>query len=101
MMLERALKERVARPARRLAELASALDALSPLAVLDRGYSLATNADGRLVRDAEELKAGDRVVLRLRSGRAGADVVWSQSDGEDGADPSPAARDRRDTEEEN
>lgn len=75
-LLERALRARVAEPARRLAELASALDALSPLAVLERGYSLATRPDGRLVRDAAGLTVGDRVELRFHRGRAGADIVW-------------------------
>ena len=76
MLLERALRARVAMPVRRLAELSSALDALSPLAVLERGYSLTTGASGRLVRDAGELKMGDRVELRFHRGRAGADIVW-------------------------
>jgi len=76
MLLERALRATVSIPARRLAELASALDALSPLAVLERGYSLAADASGRLVRDAGELKPGDRVELRFHRGRAGADIVW-------------------------
>lgn len=74
--LEIALRARVTVPARRLAELASALDALSPLAVLERGYSLATAADGRLVRDAAQLSAGDRIQLRFHRGRATADVAW-------------------------
>jgi exonuclease VII large subunit len=79
MMLERALKARVAMPQRQLARLAAALDALSPLAVLERGYSLATVAGGRLVRDAAELEAGDRVELRFHRGRAGADIVWRET----------------------
>ena len=76
MLLERALRARVAMPVRRLAELSSALDALSPLAVLERGYSLAADVGGRLVRDAGDLEPGDRVVLRFHRGRAGADIVW-------------------------
>jgi exodeoxyribonuclease VII large subunit len=79
MQLERALQERVAMPQRRLSELAAALDALSPLAVLERGYSLATAANGRLVRDARELEPGDRVELRFHRGRAAADIVWRES----------------------
>lgn len=75
MLLERALRGQVARPQRRLAELASALDALSPLAVLERGYSLATASDGRVVRDAAELAAGDRVELRFHRGRAAAEIL--------------------------
>lgn len=78
MLLERALRALVAVRQRRLAGLASALDALSPLAVLERGYSLAATADGRLVRDAGELRDGDRIELRFHRGRAGADVVWTE-----------------------
>jgi exodeoxyribonuclease VII large subunit len=86
MQLERALAARVADPKRRLSELAAALDALSPLAVLERGYSLATVAAAgsddlsgrRLVRDAAELAEGDRVELRFHRGRAGAEIVWRE-----------------------
>ncbi len=43
---------------------------VSPLAVLGRGYSLTLGAsDGRIVRDAAELAAGDRLVTRLARGR--------------------------------
>lgn len=45
------------------------LEALSPLAVLSRGYALALK-DGRAVRDASELSPGDALVVRLHSGAA-------------------------------
>jgi exodeoxyribonuclease VII large subunit len=83
MLLERGLRARVTTQARRLAGLSSALDALSPLAVLERGYSLAVDPGGRLVRDAGDLTPGDRVELRFHRGRAGADIVWREAD--DGA----------------
>jgi exodeoxyribonuclease VII large subunit len=86
MQLERALAARVADPKRRLSELAAALDALSPLAVLERGYSLATASGGRLVRDAAELAEGERVELRFHRGRAGADIVWREL-AKSGTDP--------------
>jgi exonuclease VII large subunit len=99
MLLERALRARVAAPARRLAELASALDALSPLAVLERGYSLAADAGGKLVRDAGDLRPGDRVELRFHRGRAGADIVWrdigSGRIASDGIESDSKARRRR------
>lgn len=88
MLLERALRARVAGPLRRLAELASALDALSPLAVLERGYSLAAGANGQLVRDAAQLATGERVELRFHRGRAGADIVWLDTG--TGSGPAPA-----------
>lgn len=80
MLLERALRARVARPVRRLAQLSSSLDALSPLAVLERGYSLAAGPNGRLVRDASELNIGDRVELRFHRGKARADIVWRETE---------------------
>lgn len=82
MLLERALRARVAAPVRRLAQLSSSLDALSPLAVLERGYSLAADSNGRIVRDAAEVNIGDRVELRFHRGRARADIVWRSIDTE-------------------
>ena len=46
------------------------LDALSPLAILARGYSLVHRlSDGRLVRDATDVAEGDLVRVRLAAGR--------------------------------
>ena len=56
---------------RRLAleRLGGRLDALSPLGVLDRGYSLTQNAvDGAVVRSASTLNPGDRLRIRLANG---------------------------------
>ncbi|HEY0546727.1 MAG TPA: exodeoxyribonuclease VII large subunit [Pyrinomonadaceae bacterium] len=47
---------------------AASLDALSPLAVLKRGYALAQAVDGSLVRDAREVQIGEPVKLRLAQG---------------------------------
>jgi len=47
----------------------ASLDALSPLGVLSRGYAIAQDADGRLLRDAEIVKVGDQVNVRLERGR--------------------------------
>ncbi len=52
----------------RLAVAVASLDALSPLAVLQRGYALARSTDGRLLRDARAVKVGDAVHLRLAAG---------------------------------
>ena len=50
--------------------LGAALDAMSPLHVLSRGYSIAAAADGRPVKSARELQTGDRIRLLLAEGRA-------------------------------
>ncbi len=47
---------------------AGSLDALSPLAVLGRGYSIATNREGAAVLSASDLKTGDRLSLRFYEG---------------------------------
>lgn len=50
----------------RLAERAARLEALSPLAVLSRGYALVRRArDGRIVRSAEQLERGERLAVRV------------------------------------
>ena len=52
----------------RLALLAGQLNALSPLATLARGYSYAMTPDGQVLLDAQQVRAGERVQLRLHRG---------------------------------
>jgi exodeoxyribonuclease VII large subunit len=57
---------------RRRSELQRAgarLDALSPLKVLARGYAIATRDDGRAVRSASDVAAGDTLHVRVRDAR--------------------------------
>src|SRR6195256_6553842 len=46
----------------------AALEALSPVAILNRGYALVFDAKGQLVKDAERLRPGDDVSARLARG---------------------------------
>jgi exodeoxyribonuclease VII large subunit len=46
----------------------ASLDALSPLAVLQRGYAIAQGHDGKLLRDAKVVSVGDSVNVRLARG---------------------------------
>jgi len=52
----------------RLNALDALLHSLSPLAVLERGYALVLDAGGGLVRSAEQIAAGDKVITRLADG---------------------------------
>jgi len=74
-----ALQQRAAQlsqPARlRLARAAGALHALSPLAVLERGYAVVTAADGQVVRNAAQVEVGAELDLRLHAGRLRARVL--------------------------
>ena len=44
------------------------LNALSPLASLERGYSLTFDAEGRLLKDAKQTEIGEVIRTRLRKG---------------------------------
>ena len=50
------------------------LEALSPLAVLDRGYSIVTDKGGRTLKSVSQANAGDNITIRLSDGRILADV---------------------------
>lgn len=54
--------------------LAAELDALSPLAILGRGYSLVRKEDGKVVSDAGKLKPKDKVSLTFGKGSATATI---------------------------
>jgi exodeoxyribonuclease VII large subunit len=62
----------------RLGLAAASLDALSPLAVLQRGFSIAQKEDGSLLRDAKSVAIGDRIRIRLANGRISADVAETE-----------------------
>lgn len=51
-------------------ELGATLRALSPQGTLDRGYAIARDGSGALVRDASALTAGDALHVRFASGEA-------------------------------
>lgn len=53
----------------------ASLDALSPLSVLRRGFSVTENEKGEILRDAENLKIDDKVKIRLAKGRIEAKVL--------------------------
>jgi len=56
----------------------ASLEALSPVAILNRGYALVFDAKGQLVKDAERLEAGDEVSARLSRGRVRARVTATE-----------------------
>ncbi len=69
------LQERsLAAKRRDFVHLASALDAMSPLRVLSRGYSIATGDSG-LVRSVESLERDDVIDLRFTDGSAKCSVL--------------------------
>lgn len=58
----------VQRARQMVAQRGAQLRAFSPLAVLERGYSITQKQQGDVVRDASDLKAGERLATRLARG---------------------------------
>ena len=55
-------------------QLTGQLEALSPLAILDRGYALVFDSAGVLLKDATQVKVGDEISARLAKGTVNATV---------------------------
>jgi exodeoxyribonuclease VII large subunit len=58
--------------------LQTVLASLSPLAILDRGYALVFDADGKLLKDARSVKIGEEITARLAHGEISAAVSGKQ-----------------------
>ena len=68
--MQRALEVRQAR----LSSAARELNAISPLAVLGRGYAIAQDEKGQVIRRAEDTAPGQKLSLRLGEGRLNVEV---------------------------
>ena len=75
LRLRRAWENAFARAGQRLQLAQRGLDAISPLATLERGYAIVTRADGSVLQDAAEVRAGDEIEARLKRGSVRARVT--------------------------
>lgn len=60
--------------------LAGKLDALSPLKILERGYSVVKDVDGGIVNRIGQLKTGDNLEISFKDGNASCNVVSVMED---------------------
>jgi exodeoxyribonuclease VII large subunit len=72
--LASAVRRHVATARRRFEVLAGKLQALSPLAVLARGYAIARRPQGPVVMRASEVRPEERLEVLLHEGRLGVRV---------------------------
>jgi len=86
----RALKRKLENHETRLERAGKLLDAYSYQGVLDRGYALVRNDQGKVVRSKSKLKSGQKVDLVFADGEVGAviDPATASSPGKK-AKPSP------------
>ena len=59
----------------RIAQNVTVLENASPQTIFDRGYSMVTGPDGKVVRDAASLNVGDKLVITPARGKITANVV--------------------------
>jgi exodeoxyribonuclease VII large subunit len=85
VLLEARVRAGLTAARQRLGEDGARLSALSPLAVLGRGYSLTWDATGRLLRDASAARPGDALRVTLHRGELDCRVETSRParEGED------------------
>lgn len=76
--MERLLERTQMRTGLRLRALTERLDALNPLAILQRGYSAVKDERGAVVGSVEQLREGQTVSLWLRDGSAEAQILSIQ-----------------------
>lgn len=72
--LGNAARTRLMQQRSRLDQLSGELQALSPLAILERGYALVFDSSGKLVKDAVQVQPGDDITARLAQGTITATV---------------------------
>ena len=68
------MRQRLGDERQRLIQMAAGLDAMSPLKVLSRGYSMTKDVNGQVVLRAADLRPGDIITVRLCSGEMDAAV---------------------------
>ena len=69
-----ALPRRLDQSRERLEALARELNAVSPLAVLGRGYAILENSEGKVVKRAHDTQPGEKLNARLGEGRLTVEV---------------------------
>jgi exodeoxyribonuclease VII large subunit len=80
LQLGNRIQERVEGLKSRLAIATRTLDAVSPLATLNRGYAIITDTNDRVVTDASTIAVGTKIQTRLAQGRLIATVTASAVD---------------------
>lgn len=73
--LNNVMEQKLLRMRHGLGRLSAGLDAMSPLKVLSRGYSMVTNQQGRVLTDMADVRVGDQISVRLQQGTLKAEVL--------------------------
>ncbi|MBQ4603837.1 MAG: exodeoxyribonuclease VII large subunit [Clostridia bacterium] len=73
MAMENAVKQSVTVKSKEFSAICAKLDAMSPLKILARGYSVATK-EGRIITDVSDVRKGDMINVRVSNGEIECEV---------------------------
>ena len=76
-----AQNQQIARNKQKFVALTAALDAMSPLKVLTRGYAVAEKEDGQILRSVKQAVPGERITVSLSDGALTAQVLEVKENG--------------------
>ena len=76
-----AQNQNITRSNQRYIAAVSKLDAMSPLKVLTRGYSMAQTEKGRVLRSVKQVELGERIQISLSDGKLSATVMEKKEEG--------------------
>ncbi|MGD8322770.1 MAG: exodeoxyribonuclease VII large subunit, partial [Gammaproteobacteria bacterium] len=82
-----ALTQKIERSRHRVGLAARAMQSLSPLATLERGYAIVTGADGQILRTSGNTQLGDSLSVRLSRGTLRASVTAIENRDDSGEEP--------------
>lgn len=74
-LLENSMNLKIKEKKTYMVEWISRLDALSPLKTLTRGYVMATNEQGKIIKSVREVNSEDKVSLRFTDGEKKAQIL--------------------------
>lgn len=74
-LLENSMNLKIKEKKTYMVEWISKLDALSPLKTLTRGYVMATNEQGKIIKSVKEVNSEDKVILRFTDGEKKAQIL--------------------------
>jgi exodeoxyribonuclease VII large subunit len=78
--LAAAMRSRLLQNKVRVERMGRALETLSPLAILERGYALVFDSSGNLIKDAGQVKVGEEISARMARGEIRATVKEKRAD---------------------
>ena len=66
--LSSAASKKILKSRENFAWLVAALDAMSPLKVLSRGYSIVSDSDGKIIKKVSDARQGVKLDIRVEDG---------------------------------